>query len=96
MVEITRKEAVERLAIEVEKASADDLREIYTELFPEKPLPTSGLHAQDLAKHVRTSLEPEEVVSLWHVVFPGDRQVSYDEDDELLRYHSGASQYAEW
>jgi hypothetical protein len=95
MVAISKMEAVERLAKEVEKASADDLREIYAELFPEKPLPTAGLHAPDLARHVRTSLEPEEVVDLWHVVFPADRQVNYDEEDELLRYHSGASQYAE-
>ncbi len=95
MPAITKMEAVERLAKAVEQASGDDLVEIYTELFPAKAVPSTGPLAHDLARHIRTSLEPEEVVDLWHVVFPADRNVCYDEEDEALRFNEREPRYAE-
>jgi hypothetical protein len=94
MPAITRIEAVERLAKAIEKASADDLVEVYTELFPANGLPAAGAHAQALAHHIRTRLEPEELVDLWNVVFPADRNVYYDEEEEALRYNETEARYA--
>jgi hypothetical protein len=90
MPAISMKEAVERLAQAVEKAAPDDLIEIFAELFPAEGLPdVSGAQAAALAKQlaerVRTGIEPEEVVDLWNVVFPADRNVSYDEEEGTLR-----------
>lgn len=100
MPALLKSEAVERLACAVEGASSDDLVEIYAELFPATPIPeTTGANgqalAQRLAAHVRTSLEPEEVVDLWNVVFPSDRNVSYDEEEGVLKYNEKELRYAE-
>ena len=78
-------EAAEKLAKGVEMAKPYDLPEYYSELFPEEPLPTP-LVASDLAKHVRSGLEPEEIVDLWNVVFPEDRHVSYNEEENNIHY----------
>jgi hypothetical protein len=100
MSAIPMKEAVERLAKAVEKASSDDLAQIYTELHPENPLPdVTGTKAQQLAKdlaaHIRAGIEPEEVVDLWNVVFPADRNVCYDEEDDVLRHNERRLKCAE-
>ena len=100
MPTIPMKEAVERLAKAVEKASSDDLAQIYTELHPENPIPevtaTNAEHlANDLAAQIRAGIEPEEVVDLWNVVFPADRNVCYDEEDDVLRYNERQLKYAE-
>lgn len=85
-------EAAERLAKVVEQATA--LSEIYAELFPEKPAMATPT-AADLAQHVRSGLEAEELVDLWNVVFPADRNVWYDEEDEKIHYNEAAVGYAE-
>ncbi len=100
MPTIPKAEAVERLAEAVEKASSDDLVEIYAELFPAKGRPDASVGngaplAKQLAQHIRAGIEPEEIVDLWHVVFPGDRNVSYDEQDDTLRYSESELRYAE-
>lgn len=87
-------EAAERLAKGVEKAKPTALTEIYAELFPEKPL-TTTLSAADLAPHIRGGLVAEELVDLWHVVFPADRNVWYDEEDEKIHYNEAVVGYAE-
>lgn len=97
---IPKKEAAERLAEAVEKASSDDLVEFYGELFPENSLPDvsgakAAILAKELAAHIRGGIEPEEVVDLWHVVFPVYRDVSYDEEDDTLRYNERRLKYAE-
>jgi hypothetical protein len=87
-------EAAERLANVVEKAKPTILSEIYVELFPEKPA-TGAPPAANLAQYVRSGLEAEELVSLWNVVFPADRNVWYDEEDQRIRYNEEAVGYAE-
>ena len=79
---------------------ADDLLEIYAELFPGRPLPNvAGAKAKalavELARHIRSGIEPEEVVDLWNVVFPADRNVYYDEEHEVVRYNEEEPWYAE-
>ena len=100
MPAIPKNEAVERLAKAVEKASSADLVEIYAELNPEKPrLDADSMNAAFLAKeiaaHIREGIEPEEVVDLWNVVFPTDRDVYYNEEDGTLRYNERRLRYAE-
>ena len=51
--------------------------------------------AADLAQHVRSGLEAEEIVDLWNVVFPDDRNVWYDEEDDKIHYNEEAIGYAE-
>jgi hypothetical protein len=100
MPAIPTKEAVEQLAKAVEKSSPDDLVQIYTELHPANPLPDvtgpkAELLAKELAAHIRAGIEPEEVVDLWNVVFPADRNVCYDEEDDVLRLSERRLNYAE-
>ncbi len=85
MPTISLPEAAERLAEGVEKANPSDLAEFYSELFPEELSPTPPV-ASDIAKHIRSGLEPEELVDLWNVVFPEDRHVSYDQEANMIRY----------
>jgi hypothetical protein len=94
MPAITEAEAAEKLASCVEKARAIDLPEIYSELFPERPSPTSPV-ASDLAEHIRSGLEPEEIVDLWNVIFPKDHHVWYDEEAKVIRYNEELVGYAD-
>lgn len=94
MPALSTNEAAERLAKVVEKAKPTTLTEIYAELFPEKPA-AAAPSAADLAQLVQSGLEAEELVSLWNVVFPEDRNVWYDEEDEKIHYNEEALGYAE-
>ncbi len=86
MPAIPTHEAVERLARVVETAKPTNLREIYAELFPEKPV-SNPLVAGDIARHIRGDLAAEEIVDLWNVVFPEDHNVRYDEETEAIRFN---------
>ncbi len=94
MPALSTNEATERLARVVEKATPTVLSEIYAELFPEKPV-SAEPSAADLARHVRSGLETEELVDLWNVVFPADRNVWYDEESEKIHYNEQVVGYAE-
>jgi hypothetical protein len=94
MPAISEAEAAEKLAKGVETAKASHLPEIYSELFPERPSPTRVV-ASDLAEHIRSGLEPEEIVDLWNVVFPEDRHVWYDEEAKEIRYNEEMVGYAD-
>jgi hypothetical protein len=87
-------DASERLAKGVESANVSALAEIYAELFPEEPRGAAP-SAVDLARHVRSGLEAEELVDLWNVVFPEDRNVWYHEEDERIHYNEESLGYAE-
>jgi hypothetical protein len=86
MPAISKNQAAEKLAKGVEKAKPSDLAEIYAELFPEKVSSTAAT-ASDLAQHIRDGLEAEEIVDLWNVVFPEDRNVWYDEESKEIHYN---------
>jgi hypothetical protein len=99
MATLSMREATEKLARAVESASSDRLAEIYEELFPEKSARAVSctderVLATRLGEHVRSGLEPEEVIDLWNVVFPTDRHVHYDEEGGLVRYNEGERRYA--
>ena len=86
-------EAIERVA--VERAIADDLREIYGELYPAKPIPPAGPVAAELARYIRSEMYREEIVDLWNVMFPSGRYVPYDEEADAVRISDHESRYAD-
>ena len=86
MPALSTNEAAERLAEIVEKAKPAALAEFYAELFPEKPVAALP-SAAHLAQHIRSGLEPEEIVDLWNVVFPEDRHVWYNEETDAIHYN---------
>lgn len=86
MPALSKVEAAEKLATVVEKAKPSALVEIYAELFPDKPSSTSPV-ANDIVRHIRDGLEVEEIVDLWNVVFPDDRNVWYDEESKTIHYN---------
>jgi hypothetical protein len=94
MPSISMPEAAEKLAKCVENARPSDLVEFYDELFPETPSPTHPV-ASELAEHVRSELEPEEIVDLWNVVFPDDHDVWYNEETKEIRYNEEMIGYAD-
>lgn len=103
MAAITREEAIARLKHEVQTLQGDDLVEVYDELFPEKPAPQKTVHADPapfmshVIDHLENGLEVEELVDLWNVVFPKDRNVYFDEETQQLHFNeeSGFLEYVE-
>ncbi|HEX5244855.1 MAG TPA: hypothetical protein VFW23_16480 [Tepidisphaeraceae bacterium] len=94
MPALTKEQATEKLAQDVEQARLAALSEIYAELFPEQPavrIPS----ASELAQRIRAGLEWEEIVDLWNVVFPKDRNVWYDEEDDRIHYDEELVGYAD-
>ncbi len=43
--------------------------------------------ASEIARHIRSGLEAEEIVDLWNVVFPEDRNVWYDEEAKSILFN---------
>jgi hypothetical protein len=86
MATITRSAAVSRMSAEIETFNRDDLVEVYNELFPETPRTADD--ADDLItgirKHIQSGLADEEIADLWNVVFPKDRNVWYDGENQSL------------
>ena len=50
------------------------------------PSPASPV-AREVAKHIRGGLEAEEIVDLWNVVLPEDRNVWYDEEAMAIHFN---------
>ncbi len=94
MPALSRAKAAEKLARGVERAKASDLPEIYSELFPERPSPAPPV-ASEIAKQIRSGLEAEEIVDLWNVVFPEDRNVWYDEEAKAIHFNEEMAGYAD-
>jgi hypothetical protein len=92
MAVISIDQAVEKLACAVEGMPADDLVQVYNELFPEEPTTDEeacedvGPLSAHIAGRVSRGLEPEEVVDLWSVVFPAHRAVYFNEEENLLHF----------
>jgi hypothetical protein len=94
MPALSTAEATEKLAAGVERAKASDLPEIYSELFPERP-PGATPVAGEIARLIRDGLEAEEMVDLWNVVFPEDRNVWYDEEARAIHFNEEMAGYVD-
>ena len=92
MQSIGKVEATERVAAFTEKASPDQLRTIFEELFT--PAPPGGPKASELARYIRTEAEVELVIDLWNLFYPDSRVEYYDEKSETLRYWVEDPRYA--
>jgi hypothetical protein len=94
---VTKDRALELLTDEVqEKLGADELLEVYNEVFPDDPY-TEEQAPQDpsplrerLVEHVRSGLGIDEVIDLWGLIFPKHRNVWYDEEEERIHYNEEA------
>jgi hypothetical protein len=105
--EIPIEQAIELLSKEVgENLPADEVQEIYNELFRRGPLlvePTdhspeaTKLRIEQLVAHFRGGRGLDELIELWELIFTGHRDVWYNEVDDLLHYCDDPSEYlTEW
>lgn len=94
MPAMTKQEASEKLAKAVEKAKPSTLIEIQAELFPEAKV-SSTPKASDIVRLIREGLAAEEIVDLWNVIFPADRNVWFDEGDESIHFNEEVVGYAD-
>ena len=85
--------AVTRLENEIEQFVPDDLIEVHNELFPETPIVRNGqIESREkllpvIREYIQEGLEVEEIVDLWNVVFPKDRNVWYDEETSTFHFN---------
>jgi hypothetical protein len=88
MSEIAVSEATLKLSDAIRGMGENDLIEVYGELFPEQPTPEGGIEStkEKVFDYLHHGLEIEEVLDLWNVVFPKDREVHYDEEDQMIHF----------
>jgi|GEM_PF-868162 len=100
MPTISRPDAVSRMSAEIETFGRDDLIEVHNELFPEAPRSDADSnHDADelitgIRAHIQSGLADEEIADLWNVVFPDDRNVWYDSENQSLHVN-GEPEYVE-
>lgn len=92
MPTITIEAAVERIVSQIQPLGRDDLVEVYNEVFPHESVAMDdeiedARLLTEVMNHVQEGLEVEEVIDLWNVVFPQDRNVWYDEEATNIRYN---------
>jgi hypothetical protein len=97
MPEATKEKALELLTNEVqEKLGADELLEVYNEIFPDDPYTEEEVHEDSwplvgqLVDHINSGLEIDEVMDLWGLIFPKHRNVWYDDEEERIHYNEEA------
>lgn len=79
-----------------EKFGADELLEIYNEVFPGDPYTEEAAHEdvtpmiERLVDHVNSGLDISQVIDLWRLIFTRHRNVWYDEEEERIHYNEGA------
>lgn len=93
MSAVSKNDAVQRLATEIETFGWDDLVETHNELLPFAPVSVDS-KLKDVAKlkatilgRVSDGLEAEEIIDLWNVVFPVHRNVWFDEEHDCVHYN---------
>jgi hypothetical protein len=97
MPEVTKDKALALLSNEVqEKLGADELLEVYNELFPDNPYTAEEAHEdltpliEQVVDHVKSRLEIDEITDLWGLIFPRHRNIWYDDEEERLHYNEEA------
>ena len=93
MSTIPMNDALTRLENEIEQFVPDDLIEVHNELLPETPIVRNGqIESREkllpiIREYMQKGLEVEEVVDLWNVVFPKDRNVWFDEETSTFHFN---------
>ncbi len=103
MATIKKQEAVDRIVEAIKKSEWFDLHDYHNEIFPSKPMGEAKAKAhpaqvlKKILAHIDKGLEIEEIVDLWNVVFTRQRNVWFDEEEELLHYEIAdeSMEYAE-
>ena len=90
---VTKEQALKLLTDEVqEKLGADELLEVYNEVFPDSPY-TEEVHEdvtpliKPLVDHINSGLEIDVLMELWRLIFTKHRNVWYDEEEERIHYN---------
>jgi hypothetical protein len=90
---VSKDQAIELLTREVEEnLRADELLEVYDELFPDDPYPAEEARRdvapliERIVGHIQGGLAVEEIVDRWGLVFPKHRNVWYDEGEGGIHY----------
>jgi hypothetical protein len=94
MPTFTMARAKEKLARAVQKASPEQLEVFHDEMFPYQPVP-SPVPAEKLVRYIREEFDPSEAVDFWHVAFPEDRNIWYDEEEEVIHVNGEPLRYLE-
>jgi hypothetical protein len=91
---VTKEQALELLTQEVqEKLGADELLEVYNEVFPDDPYTEEEAHEdvtpliEQLVAHINSGLEIDVLMDLWGLLFPKHRNVWYDDEEERIHYN---------
>jgi hypothetical protein len=94
MPAVTKEEALELLVNEMQqKLGAEELLEVYNEVFPDCPCTEEEAHENSsalmkrLVEHINSGLEVDEVIDLWGLILPKDRNVWYDDEAERIYYN---------
>jgi hypothetical protein len=97
MATVTREQAVELLAKQVEEHfGLEELLEVHNELFPGEPFTKDNISlVERIVDHLNSGLEPEEIVEVWSVIFPRHRNVWFDEEEERFHYNESKPTPAE-
>lgn len=88
MTAMTTDVLIEKLKAAVEEMGAEDVLEIYNQIFQDEPASEEDAYedvsalSEQIADHLDSGLGREELVDLWKLAFPKDRDVSFDEDEE--------------
>src|SRR5262249_48914387 len=82
---VTKEQVLELLASGgQENLRADELLEVFQEVFPDRRLTEEEVHAdswpliEQFIAHINSGLEIDEVMNLWGVIFAKHRNVWYD------------------
>ncbi len=92
MPAVSPREAIEKLIQVVERMDADDLLDFHNEVFPQErkselsPKDSGADDRRKILDYIAQGLEIEEILDFWYVVFPGSRNVGYDENDQTIHY----------
>lgn len=91
---VTTVEALNRLTEAVEHEFGwDEVLEIYNEMFPTHPATEQQARTdaspfiREIVAHIKKGLSAEEIVDLWELVIPNDRNVRYDEEEDRIHYN---------
>src|SRR4051794_28885982 len=66
----------------------DDLPQVYREVFPRGPAPDGRPLTEAIVQHL-VGLQPDELVDLWRLFRPDDRNVWYNEEEERIYLNEG-------
>jgi hypothetical protein len=94
MPAVPKDQALGLLTSEVrEKLGVDELLEVYHEVFPDNQYTAEEAQKdarpliERLAGHISSNLAVDEILDLWGLIIPRDRNVWYDDEAGQIHYN---------